>query len=502
VSNVTIASATPGLEPGDTAIVRFDAASASGLFRTRVSVEAGCFRAVSTLLALQTSAQVEVRVPVPLTCPRNVPLRVGVTVTDAALREGTTTITGPALVDATPPGFQYGGTLAAGDLFARDTLVRDVIVSDDVALGWVKWEWIGSGARDSVALVGSHIPLRLRIPVPNAAVGRPQLRVTVVDCAGNTTTAFTSAPNSIRVLPTLDRPVTSVTIPGELRGLLLDERRGRILVLQSAARRLLVLDRNTLVTVHTIALPDVARLMDLTAGGDSVIVALATPALLGIVDLRPATPVVTTLAMTGIDSLPGRIASHLAATSRGTVMVITTSSNGLSDARLVETTLATGATRVRSDAPVAPGFTLISRSPDASVVAFARIGCLRRWTAATDTFDACRALTGDDAVTWSADGRIASLSRLVLDENFSQILMAEAPNGTFYPKTQLSADGSMLLIRMESGGVARSRTSDGMLVDRLAMPAHVIRPWSDGSAIVSATGYQADTTRVYVIDPR
>ena len=511
VSGLSVTGSNGPVEPGDTALVRFTVAAPSGLWRTHTRITGGCSAESRDVGQLQSSpTDIEVRLPLDPLCPLGQPLAVSVTVRDGAQRETVASGAAPALVDVTAPlvrglTFVERTGILSGIYFNRDTVDVALNLDDLMGVRAIAWEWLPSGRRDSLVLTPrtpGTIVLTARIRVPDEETGSVRLRVTVRDSSGNASPAVTSADGAIRVYPTLARAPITTTIDGALSAVAIDANRNQVLVLQAGKRRVVALDRTTLAVARTIPLADSASAMDMTPGGDTLVLILPAQRAIGIVDLRDVSPSVAVVPLTGIDSLPGFAPSGGVTTARGTVLATLPTSN-FSDARVVEVDLRTGATQVRNDAGTGPTllFTRLSRSPDGRVVVIARFNCVRRWDVATAGFDACRDLLSDSPVSFSQSGAIAVYGTTLLNGALQPVRQLQ-PAVDPLPASWLSPDGTWAYRLVGSAGIARFRTSDGLLADRIPMSAGTLRVWPDGTALVGASGFGGLTTTISVIDPR
>lgn len=504
------------LEAGDTLLVSYTTASGSGLWATVVELEAPC-EAVSVFVErMAPSVSRTVPVVIPGGCPPGEALHVTVYALDAGGREGTRTALSKPLVDLTAPQLHLigppwdsGGEPApeSSVFFVGDSVALTASAFDAGGLRAIVWELLPSGVRDSQVVAGAFSSDPLIVRFPAAATGPAQIRVYARDAAGLTSEPVTSPLGAITVLPTVERPTRSATVSGEIRDFVIDERRGLLYLMQSNERRIAVLSLATMQVLSTLPTSAVPLDMELTLGGDSLLVTPHTPRALGIVDLRQSTLALTALPLTGLDTLPelGPVRVRVASTGKAFVAV---APSIFGETRLLEVDLRTGAQRFRTDAGIsgATGAGLLGRSLDHSVLlVVGPPGCLQRYDAGTDRFGPCRDVRPYDVIP-AVDGRGQrfALGSYVYDAALLPLLPALAPpNGTSV--SALSADGEHLFEVNFLKGITRRRVDDGVLLDRTLNPRispSLMRVSADGTWLVTAEGAGQQTGRVSVIDLR
>lgn len=119
-----------GLEPTDILLVSYEASAALGLWSTAVEFTGPCRVLVETGENLLPGATRTVPVPIPAGCPLGIPFSVTVTAVDAALRTVSRKLTGPPLVDHTPPLLVARVLPVAGATTSRIQFSGDSIAVD------------------------------------------------------------------------------------------------------------------------------------------------------------------------------------------------------------------------------------------------------------------------------------------------------------------------------------------------------------------------------------
>ena len=510
VSDVSVAPPWDGLEPGDVLSVRYTVDAPLGIWAVVIELSGACQRFVEFGEQLQTTVSRTRLVQMPADCALGVPLHVTIHAVDAALRFSSFALPGPMLVDHTPPTVAaslispFGIVNDLGTVyFVRDTIQMNVWASDNNVVRSIDYEILPLGLRDSV-VVGPSFGNRLRVPLRPEMTGSIQLRIHARDASGLTSAPYTTQANTIHVFPTVDRPTLQTSLDGRVEDLVIDAERGAIYVMQWNVIR--VLSATTLQTIRTIELPNVPTSLDFTPGGDSLVFTFQTG--LGIIDLRPQTPVVSQFPLVldaSVMQRPGRVV--VMANGKAFVAL---DGNAAGAAVLLEVNLVTGDQRVRTDAADASGVTLtgsMQRSPDRLAFVFnGGTGHFRRYDATTDQFTASGStvqMSGSGYLSVAGSGPYTAIGRLIYDGSLTFVRRVESIWGAanLVPATALSADGQYLYIGGRPG-LMRSRVSDGKIVDRTMnpVPGDIFRVAGDDSFVVTAT--QTGPTQLSLIRMR
>ena len=501
---ITELSVTPpadGLEPGDELLVTYAARSDVGLMSTAVELTGPCQGRVEFIERLQPSVSRTVSIPIPRTCQQGVPVIVNIYVADAGLRFVSRGISGPPVVDHTPPSIQVivlgpdGLQVPTVVVFAGDSIALAVNANDNSGVRTIVYELLPTGRRDSVTVASTFQGI-IRVPVPADVTGFVQVRLLARDVSGITSDPLLTAPTAIRAYPTLERPtMTSPMFDGGVRDFVIDDARGAIYVIPWNRSRITVVSTATLQVTRTIALPYQPISVDFTPGGDSLLVT-GGPALT-VVDLRPPTPVLSEIPLT-LDPSLNQHPVRVVVLGNGRAYV-TTNGNSPPSQQILEIDLATGQSRTRPEGADVDGVTaagIPQRSSDRTVFVYrARTGHFRRYEAATDRFTTGATVTpyntlfsldrGGVHTAWSLD---------IYDATLNFVRRVESPFGPFLPvsaASALAADGEYLY-HMGAPGIMRSRVSDGALVDRTrnSIAANMIRVASDGTYLVTGLGFE------------
>ena len=195
-------------------------------------------------------------------------------------------------------GFETGNLLLAG---ATDSIVVDA--NDNHALAWVGWS-ITSPVMlgDSVPVSGVASSVSLPITIPASLAGDSlAISLFVSDSDGNVVTM--SQPR-VLVARVTTHPVKSVPRGARVSDIAFDSARGLMYLAKPDSQIVAVLSLAGLSYQPPIAVNGRPVAVDLSPGGDSLIVGLASPATAAVVSLAsPAHPVIGTLSFGSPDSL-------------------------------------------------------------------------------------------------------------------------------------------------------------------------------------------------------
>jgi hypothetical protein len=514
IASLTVQPSSGEVESGQTVTVAYTATSEVGLWGTAVELSA-CDTLTLYAERLEKSVTRTVSIPLSPSCQVNTPLHVTVYALDAALQETSRqAATQLMLVDRTPPQVTplffppTGGSATqeiAGDYFTGDSLYLIFNASDNHSLRALVWEILPVGFRDSLVVSGPYASPWMKIPIRPEWTGQIQLRLYARDAAGLTSEAVTSAPGALNVSPTVVLPTAWTTVAGEIREFVIDAPRGAVYLLQTNESRVAVLSTATMTATRTVATPVPATDLDLSAGGDSLVLALPAGRALGIIDLRQPSSGVTLIPLAALDTTRDQRPWQVRVAANGKALVSLQGSQP-SAYTLLEVDLATGTQRHRTDAGdggfVGGGH--LERSHDRSVIVVnGGPNLFQPYDATTDRFGPRRSATVSD---WrpSVDrmGLHVAIGLDVYGETLLHLRRVRAPILGGIPRSALSADGEHLYIVLWNHGIVRSRVSDGMIVDRIPNPIgpDAIRASADGAMVITAEGIARSQTRISRID--
>ena len=358
-----IASATHAVNAtGDTVVVSVQASDNAGIAAAVVRFDGAFMVADTVQLSYERSASFTVRRAVPMGADFAVPLSIAVEVYDAAPNHGRAELAPVTLRDDAPPAVrsaflgwagtptQYAGE-SAFQVGEQVTLRLDA--ADNVGLAWVGFR-LGTPAAvaDSVAVGGSAEYAESRaLVVPAAWRGVSSVTFFARDGAGHLTESAASPLSVYGEVPRATR-VTAVT--GRVADAVYDAKRRVVYLSQPDEDRVLVLSTATMEYGTPIAAPGGPTGVDLTPGGDSLLIALRDTKTLGVVDLAGDARRLDAVPLAITDEWEGqrRGPAWVRTTSRGTALVSLTFDGSGYGGQLIEVDLRTGSDRVRTDAGI------------------------------------------------------------------------------------------------------------------------------------------------------
>jgi len=517
ITKLTVQVPPGGLEPRDTLVLEYAATSEIGLWQTLVRLSGPCGVERPFAENLVQGVTRSVAIPIPAECRLGVPMDVTVFARDAALLEASRrSDTRPVLVDLTPPTVYpmlfppSGGSATeqfSGDYFVGDSIYFIFIASDNHALRALVWEVWPAGFRDSVVVTGWDVAPWLKIPVRPEWTGPIQLRLYARDAAGLTGEAFESPPNAMRVYPTVQRPTASTSLEAEIRDVVFDTRRGVMYLKQWNPGGVVVFNMSTMTVTRTLLLPSYPADLDLTPGGDSLVVALPAERALGVIDLRMTPLTLELRSLTLLDTTLNQYprAARVAANGKAFVPLAGSVSSAYT---LLELDLATDGERLRTDAGNGGnvGGGALGRSHDHSTLVLnGGPSLFQRYDATQDAFGPGRsAIPYDWTPVVDGTGQHVAIGLDIYDASLEFLRRVRTPSPGGVPLSALSPDGAYLYMVYWSHGIVRSRVSDGEIVDRTPNPIRpdLIRASPDGATLVTVETRSYGPSKISIIDFR
>ncbi|HXL35387.1 MAG TPA: hypothetical protein VN953_10715 [Gemmatimonadales bacterium] len=516
ITALSVEPPTGPVQPGDILKLDYRATSRVGLWETTIALSGPCTARWILPEGLQQSVTRVVSVAIPFACRLGVPLRLSATAVDAAAQAVSGSVEpGIALVDVTPPSVELllfpppagsATNLFAGEYFVGDSLNFMFIASDNVALRTLVWEVTPAGFRDSLLVSGRSAVPRPTIPIQPSWIGPIQLRAYARDSVGLVSDTFVSPLDSLRVYPTLTRPTTAAAVEGEITELAIDQRRGVIYLAQGYQRRLAVLSTASMTVSATLALPAASADLDLTASGDSLVVALPSLRALGVIDLRQSPLAVALLPLTVLDTTIDQWPSSVRVAANGKALVLLEGSSP-SAFTLIEVDLGTQVQRLRTDAGDGGnvGVAALERSFDHSTVVLRGNPTLfQRYDATSDAFGPRHSVASIGTMSVDGTGQHVVLGVDVYDATLGFLRRTHSPFIGWVP-TAVSADGQYLYQGVAPYGIVRSRVSDGVMIDRSLGPVFtggLVRMSPDGPTLVIVDSNCCGTSHIAVMDLR
>jgi len=484
ITQLTTPSTTGELKIGDVITVTYQATGSSGIWETVVQVTGGFAAKQVFGERLATTANHTVQFVVPNTIKPGIPITISALVWNGALVGSSKAVnTQLQFIDRTPPTITLAQTRSdrlAGQYGVGDTLTFGVYAQDDAALAWLVYE-LGPPAnlKDSVAASPGAVNQSwlVNLPVQPGWVGSPTLSLVVRDASGLTSQTVSSAPDSIRVYPIVNRPTTpALSLSSAFTNdMVYDARRDLMYIGVDGSNAILVLSPGTMTLQSSIQLPQASMGMDLSLSGDSLLAAMPLDGTIAVVDLndRSAQPskirlsVLDTTALTpGVPVAPAglRIASN------GKMFVTLTNRTANGD-QTVEVDLTTGAQRIRTDArnlsgTPTPWPQFMGRNPDRSRIYVLGLDCKAWYAVSTDQFAPCGVGMFSQYVgmTFDATGEHLTRGTSVYDKDVN--LIWDVPPIVHYAADPaLSPDGTTVYVGA-GGSLTTARLADKTFLSR------------------------------------
>src|SRR5690349_505929 len=468
---LTALDATPiVLVPTDTVTVTYSARDNAGVWWSVVR-SSGAFTATDSVdhaFAKQVSRSV--RIPVPASVPMGATFTVKVIVADPALHRDSA-VTAPIQVNDL--GLPSVTGVASGPepvltFVPNDTLRLAVNASDNYKLAWVGYR-IGAPAslRDSVAVTTRNASQNFTVLIPSSGwLGTQTVMGFARDSAGHLVQASLG---NVTVVPGIRRPTYVFPLQGGIPDLVYDSARDVVYFSEPSLNRVRVFSLATKSFAAPINLFSRPTGLDLTAGGDSLVVALSQSTSLAIVNLQDRHVDTANLPLNP-NSNPVLALVRVMANGKA---LVTTVNIGIGSGSLWELDLGTLSRRQRTD----PGSGILTQA-----VPMARAGDGSRlllildnsccpetgnvYVSATDTF----AIAGSTAdrygprVSADRNGSHFLVDTLLFDGSLNSLRTLGSSPFAFRGSSALSADGLAAYLAIDSGYV-KVRTSDGVIVD-------------------------------------
>ena len=263
---------------------------------------------------------------------------------------------------------------------------------------------------------------------------------------------------------------------------------------------------SNLAMLESITLRTGASDLDLTPSDDSLVLALPYERALGIIDLRQSSPrTVTVLSLKSLDTTTQQAPWQVRVGANGKAYVMlegpTPTPSGL-----LEVDFATGAERLIPGSENIAG-ARYERSFDRTALIFARwTDLLERYDVALDAFGplhAPRSIYGPLRV--DGDGARVSIGLDMYDASLDFLRrLPSVYGGEAVPGAALSKDGTYLYSVLGFRGIARTRTSDGVVLDRSPTPfsaSGYVRVSPDGNTLIIVDSFLG-TARIALMDLR
>lgn len=402
--------------------------------------------------------------------------------------------------DSTPPGsVTYG---------PGDTVRFQVEVHARRRLTWLGFALSGTAAaRDSIAVpatIDSTLAALVKSLFPPGTRGLFTVTAFARDNAGDYGEAVLAG-NPLSVYDTVTAAVTSASFDGNCSviiptyatpfvgcDLAVDPTRNLVYITEPDSSRIAVLSLATMTYGAPIIAPDTVSGLDLTPGGDSLVVALPSAGRLGIVDLTTAPPTWHLVNLT-VDTLPGRKPAGVRVAATEQALVSLTTQNvyqspppPADSTQLIEYDVKTGSARARYDVARVSGlslFTPLTRSADGSRIVLSWVEgyqVYQVYDALHDSVLPYRSflLNGPNyggqipAISVSTDGRRVLVKGFLFDEAAGQVAYLDPPGEGWV--SALSPGGDTAYFGFGKGFL-RTRLADGATFQKVLLPNAPVR---------------------------
>lgn len=393
LKNVSVQPGSGEVESGDTLLVSYTAESAVGLWETQVVVSGACDAQFSFPERFATSATRTVPIYVPAGCQLGSLIAVKVRAMDIGLRSVEAALNpGLTFVDRTPPEvgvwFGNGGSPELDNFyFAGDTILASIGAGDNNAMSAAFWQASPAGWRDSIRSSEQSLAYQTIIPIRDDWVGPFQLKVYARDAAGLFSDTLVKSPKGGRIYPTVLRPTRFTPPIIYIHAMALDARRNKAWVLvqdpNPSVPRVYGVDLRTMAMTDTIRLTSGGWDLDMTAGGDSLIVLESYG--FAVIDLGTRTE--TRFPIRSVDSTIGQYPQAVRVAGNGKIFVVAAGQTAQANT-LIEIDLPAGTDHVRTEAGangVVDGV-WIEPSLDRSVLFVKGYQRIQQYVSATDAF--------------------------------------------------------------------------------------------------------------------
>lgn len=414
--------------------------------------------------------------------------------------------------DVTAPVVSATENAPAGDsvFVPGDTVEIAVDADENQQLAWVGYRIGDPGTgSDSVPATGRHFSHTFA--APTSAPWSGDLMVFARDAAGT--------PVQIHALlrtltgyirhPTHDFPLTA-----PVNDIAFDAKRHVIYLSQHDSQRVAVVSLDTYTYGTSLAMPSFPSGVDVTPGGDSLLVALWRFASLGVVDLTQNPLVVDTIQLP-FDTL--RLLNALRIASNGKAIVSFKSLSGFDGA--LDYDLATGAAHLRTDVGMSGQDwepVVIARSPDRTKLVYVQTNLVpgvpaQVYNPVSDAFGGAVGTVDQSAPSVGASTDRFLIGGTVYSSSLTPIkVVFPGSPVSRWPVTAISTDGLYLYVAdpgvpgAPGAGYSKVRVSDGVVLERVRLPTPATRltPLSDGHTLIAATDslpFSPQKSRLYVV---
>lgn len=489
---VTMTPQTNSLESGDSVLVSLQASDAAALLYTVVRASGSFAFTDSADASYASNVQRTVKIQIPANASLTTALKIDVVTANVGGVVTTQSLPILTVVDTAHPAVtgSLTTTHSAGGAAPGDHLTLTVTGTDRRKLAYVGYSFgAPANVTDSVATSQATYTSTIPIIVPANWTGTSSYSVFARDSVGNRTSVVLGA---LTVASRTRRAIVSAAKPGAIRDATFDAKRNLIYMSLPSQQQVAVLSMADMTFGTPFAFGASPHGLDVTPGGDSLVVALVETPNVAIINLpSKATTMMPVTSGNGPDFL--RIAS-----TNKVLVTLTFAGSGYGGS-LVEADLATGATHVLN---TVTEYVPIAMSGNRTrLIALIDDSCCPEEAFVYDALSG--KIIGDGGTVsnyfnWvSAD--FSGNAFMVQSSVFaSTVRQTTAYGGNLYTggPSQLSSDGLSGYFATTTG-VVHVRFSDGALLDNFNVGEAPSGIWMSRDGL---TLFVAGTSHVYVID--
>jgi hypothetical protein len=342
ISNVSVTPSTD-LQPGDSLTISYAVTSPVPLSNSVIHFS-GAFAGDSPAdhAGLMSVTRVA-RAAVPAAASLDVPLTITIDAYNTSGGHAQASFPSIALVDRIAPAVSFSVTNGQTTWVPGDTVRLTVTAHDNAQLTWVGYTL--AGITDSVHTASADTTLSVAIQLTAAQIGSQTISAFARDRTQRVTGPLVQA-NVIDAVRVVTR---EATLTNAVREIAYDGKRGVLYLTQPSAATISVLSLSTMTFGAAITSPSAPWGLDLTQGGDSLLVTLRQTGQLGVVDLSQATRTMQTVALP-VGSFLNQGPDHIAVLANNKAIVTLTFDGSGYGGSVVEYDLVTHAAKARTDA--------------------------------------------------------------------------------------------------------------------------------------------------------
>ena len=388
-----------------------------------------------------------------------------------------------------------GVTAPAAAVFGPgDTIHLQIDATDNRRVRWLGIHFREPfESQDSVEIADSLPAVSVSVSiVPNAAFsGIVRINAFARDNADNRQETELSG-DPISVFAPVSRPLRSAPLDAPVKDVAFDAARGLVYLSEPDSARIAVLSLATMTLDTAVAAPGTPGGLDLSASGDSLVVALPDTRQLGVLDLTGITPGWTTIAL-AVDSASGLRPQVLRISAANKALVLAVSDAGPS--RVYEYDFVTGTQRLRTDAGATgavPTPSRLVRPANRGRMLLVSDAVGQVYVSQTDTFLAPHATVGlaTPPATATASGDLFLIGGSVFTGTLDHSTDYYPPGSAF--RSAISQFGDTAYFGVASGFL-RTRLADGVTLEKVILPEEPIRLYAapgPGGAVLAISATQ------------